>query len=513
MMTRLWNFALALATVWALQACGGNGGGGSGGGGGGGGQAPVPVPPTITSQPQSLSIDLGQAANFSVVASGDAPLAYQWQLDGVDVSGATAVQWSFTPTAVTGAARQVSVRLSNGAGSVTSAAASLIVRPRLQVRAIPLAAGVGHTLAVRADGRVLSWGSGQGGGLAGAGGGSATPVVLAGLTDARAVVADGDGGYRGLALRVDGSALGWGEASAFGADPTSSGTAFVAAPAAMPLVGAAAQVVHCGSGAGGAAHGAAFAFSRRADGSVDVLPASISWQGSGRHASSAAPITGLTGVSELIELSGATGCAPLVIAAAGALVKLQPELVDSFDSATGTTTRRYPISISAVGGVPAVRAGHCFGGGQPACLVVAQDGSVWAWGHVNYSTWLPGARDGATALTLPARMPGLADIVQVATNGAVGFARDGQGRVWSWSAAGGGVFRLGRGDGSGDPVPGLVSLPARATWISASASHAVALLADGTVWTWGRTQNGQRGDGSFETVTLTPVQVPGINLN
>src|SRR5439155_25295875 len=40
----------------------------------------VRVPPSITQQPASLVVTQGNSATFSVTATGDAPLSYQWRL-------------------------------------------------------------------------------------------------------------------------------------------------------------------------------------------------------------------------------------------------------------------------------------------------------------------------------------------------------------------------------------------------------------------------------------------------
>ena len=45
--------------------------------------------PTITDQPNSLTVSAGEPASFTVAAAGTAPLSYQWQRDGIPVSGAT----------------------------------------------------------------------------------------------------------------------------------------------------------------------------------------------------------------------------------------------------------------------------------------------------------------------------------------------------------------------------------------------------------------------------------------
>jgi Immunoglobulin domain len=50
---------------------------------------PALVAPSITAQPASVAVTAGQTATFSVVASGTAPLSYQWQKNGAAISGAT----------------------------------------------------------------------------------------------------------------------------------------------------------------------------------------------------------------------------------------------------------------------------------------------------------------------------------------------------------------------------------------------------------------------------------------
>src|SRR5437660_1791107 len=86
-----------------------------------------PVAPTLTTQPASTTVSLGQTATFSVVANGTAPLTYQWQKNGANINGATAASYTTpaTTTADNGATFQVVV--SNSAGSKTSAAATLTV--------------------------------------------------------------------------------------------------------------------------------------------------------------------------------------------------------------------------------------------------------------------------------------------------------------------------------------------------------------------------------------------------
>src|SRR5207253_8151300 len=47
------------------------------------------VAPTITTQPVNQTVTAGQTATFAVVASGTAPLSYQWKKNGASIAGAT----------------------------------------------------------------------------------------------------------------------------------------------------------------------------------------------------------------------------------------------------------------------------------------------------------------------------------------------------------------------------------------------------------------------------------------
>src|SRR6202008_1868460 len=58
------------------------------------------VPPTITAQPASQTVTAGQTATFTVVAAGTAPLSYQWQKNGANVTGAAGASYT-TPATTT----------------------------------------------------------------------------------------------------------------------------------------------------------------------------------------------------------------------------------------------------------------------------------------------------------------------------------------------------------------------------------------------------------------------------
>lgn len=88
---------------------------------------PGAVPPTITQQPSSLSVTAGQGASFTVAATGTAPLAYQWQRNGVAIAGANTTSYALTTTAAGDSGAVFRAVVSNVAGSVTSNNATLTV--------------------------------------------------------------------------------------------------------------------------------------------------------------------------------------------------------------------------------------------------------------------------------------------------------------------------------------------------------------------------------------------------
>jgi hypothetical protein len=85
------------------------------------------VAPSITTAPANATVQDGQPATFSVAAAGSAPLAYQWQRNGVNISGATGTSYSMPAASVADSGAQFAVVVSNTAGSATSASALLTV--------------------------------------------------------------------------------------------------------------------------------------------------------------------------------------------------------------------------------------------------------------------------------------------------------------------------------------------------------------------------------------------------
>ena len=106
----------------------------------------VLVPPTITQGPTNLTVILGQPALFSVAATANAPLSYQWRKGTLAIPGATDPSY-LIPSAQVSDAATYSVVITNVAGKVTSANAVLavLVPPQLTRSPTNLVVNLGKT--------------------------------------------------------------------------------------------------------------------------------------------------------------------------------------------------------------------------------------------------------------------------------------------------------------------------------------------------------------------------------
>ena len=154
-------------------------------------------------------------------------------------------------------------------------------------------------------------------------------------------------------------------------------------------------------------------------------------------------------------------------------------------------------------------------GGFQNSFAVKTDGTVWGWG-TNFAGELG---DGTTIsrhtpvqVTDPTDGSGfLTNITQVvAGSGTDAFtvALKNDGTVWAWGYNGHG--ELGDNTTTNRHTPVQVSGLTNVTAIAARGSFTLALKSDGTIWAWGLNSNGQLGDNTT-TNRHVPVQVSGIS--
>jgi len=175
----------------------------------------VGTAPVIAERPDSQYVFQGAEALFSVRASGNAPLTYQWQHEGVDLPGETNALLR-VEAAMVERAGLYTVKVGSPLGFESTASAPLVVLPNRRMGrvvqwgaatnipaglsgVIAISAGRTFALALRADGTAVAWGDNAYG----------TSEVPLGLSHVRAIASSGYGDHA-LALREDGSIVGWG---------------------------------------------------------------------------------------------------------------------------------------------------------------------------------------------------------------------------------------------------------------------------------------------------------------
>jgi alpha-tubulin suppressor-like RCC1 family protein len=172
----------------------------------------------------------------------------------------------------------------------------------------------------------------------------------------------------------------------------------------------------------------------------------------------------------------------------------------------------HPVAVPGVTGAVAVAAGNDVGAAMLA------DGTVRTWGSNVRGQLGDGATIPGTGSECDCRGPGpvgsLPAVKWIAMGPSAGFAvrQSGAGMAWGMNEAG----ELGNGGTTGGechcvPAPAAVSAAADLQSIEAGNTHALGLSSAGTVTSWGNDEAGQRGDGTTDTGSGTPTPVPGVS--
>lgn len=137
-------------------------------------------------------------------------------------------------------------------------------------------------------------------------------------------------------------------------------------------------------------------------------------------------------------------------------------------------------------------------------VVVKSDGTVWVWGS-NYANQLGNGSSTSAFQAMPVQVPGLANIVKVASGYDHTLALASDGTVWSWGYNSRG--QLGDGSSQSRLFPVRVTALTDVIAIATAYSYSLAMKSDGTVWSW--------GDGATGTLPGTNKRLPqqvGIGL-
>lgn len=153
-------------------------------------------------------------------------------------------------------------------------------------------------------------------------------------------------------------------------------------------------------------------------------------------------------------------------------------------------------------------------------LALKEDGTVWGWGNGFEGNIgdVPGY-DGEVAVFMPIQIQGLNNIVDISTSPHHSMALDETGMVYVWGCNEDGQFGNTNAISEIRTSPGQVQGMGTVSKISAGFGHCIAIEEDGTVWGWGRNDEGQIGK-KYGMKVLSPTiilnaneEVDGSSLN
>jgi alpha-tubulin suppressor-like RCC1 family protein len=322
---------------------------------------------------------------------------------------------------------------------------------------VAVAAGAGHSLALRADGMVWDWGA-NGQGQLGIGGhvcqtrywAGACSLIPVHVPVPGAVIAIAAGGNTSVALARDGTVWAWGANGNFQLGFRTALTAGgVLTPQRTP-----ARVP-------GLAHIVAIAIGPNSSGGLAIDRSSAVWSW-----------------GEVMRENN-------------------PNLM--------------PSRVPGVAGMVAVATNG------KMSLALKKDGTVWAWGSNDQGMLGTGVRDQGNQFP-PRPVRHLTDVVAISVGGMHSLALKRDGTVWVWGNDNNCLLGLGQCSPThldrnyyvSESVPTQVPGLRRIVAVVAGENHDLALARDGRVWTWGNNAQGQLGLGISGGLVSAPVLVPRL---
>ena len=357
------------------------------------------------------------------------------------------------------------------------------------IAATPMAAsGSDHTVILKADGTVWTWGANDQGQL---GDGTTyerlTPAQVPGVDGIIAIAAGrgsgagGDGGHT-LALRYDGTVWGWGNGS--------NGRVGRAGPR-RPVPAQLEGLYNVIAIAAGDRHTLAL----KSDGTVWGL-------GSNNNDQLGANAENVHDNPTPVQINGFEN---IIAIAAG--MRFSAALRDDGTVWTvGNCGFQRGYEARQVQGLYNITA---ISSGTSHTLALRNDGTVWAWGDVTFAQVGDGSFGGV--VSTPAQVQNLTDIVSISAAHTHSFAVQENGNVWGWGNNNNG--RLGDGTSGRYNIamtPAILDgFDQFAPMITGGVSS-VAIANNGYVWAWGPNRDGEVGDGTTDT-HYSPVRVLGYS--
>jgi alpha-tubulin suppressor-like RCC1 family protein len=339
---------------------------------------------------------------------------------------------------------------------------------------VALAAGYTHSLALKADGTVWAWGDDQFGQL----GDDAvlankpTPVQVAGLTGVSAIAA---GFGHSLALKTDGTVLAWGEDNS-----GQLGDGTVGSPDNNPTP----KQVPGVTGVVAIAAGASQSLALKGDGTLLAWGADSQGQlGDGMISSPEFNPTpkAVPGVSGVVAIATGTSHS-LALKSDGTLLAWGAD----FDGQLGDGTLGVPASNPTPTLLPGVSGVIAIAAGAFHSLALKGDGTVLTWGDDTYGELGDGTVKNPDRDPAPKAATGVNGIVAVAAGAYYSLALKGNGTVFAWGDDVFGQRGDGtRGDPNENPTPAAVPGVSGVIAIAAGGEHALALVGAASSPTFG----------------------------
>jgi alpha-tubulin suppressor-like RCC1 family protein len=238
-----------------------------------------------------------------------------------------------------------------------------------------------------------------------------------------------------------------------------------------------------------------------ADGTVAAWGANgLGQLGDGNTTESSVPVTvpGLSGVKAI----AAGGYHSLALLKSGTVMAWGDNEGGQLGIGGSAESVDTPVAVPGLSGVQSIAAGNGFS------LALLSNGTVMAWGE-NESGQLG---DGFVAQsTAPVAVKHLTGVTAIAAGGEFSLALLGGGTVDAWGSNEHGELANGTFEEGANPLPVAVESLKGVAALAAGTQHALALLSNGTVMAWGADPFGELGNGMTKPNEASPVAVGGLS--
>lgn len=346
---------------------------------------------------------------------------------------------------------------------------------------IKVSAGSNHTLALKSDGSVWSWGSNSSGQL-GIQSAAVSPSPRM-VSSINSITSISTGNSFSLALRSDGTVWAWGQ-NTIGQLGNSAITGYQNIPKKIE------GLTDITAISAGNTH----ALALKSDGTVWAWGSNMNGElGTGSSTNSYTPvkINSLTNVKSI----SAGMFYSIAVKTDGSVWVWGTNYSGQLGDGT-TTNRTTPVKLSGISQVTSVSAGEFH------VIALKEDGTVWAWGQNDNGQLGDGTY---TSRKSPVKIPNLNNIKQVSAGMYYSMARS-ESSLYTWGDNMSG--QLGNNSSMPSKTPVVVSSLSEITDIDAGSQHGGAVTKTG-LFMWGSNNFGQLGNG-FTSNSRIPVVVKGL---